>query len=807
MIKILNMLMSKWYVTSEKILYAGITKYNITVVLILYLIVASLNWNTYASNLRTEPNGIHRSSKVLRLAIADFEKIGGLSKYGVLKRSLSEAVAVGLVENEGIQYVDRGKFWTVAMEMDTPINLLRKNPDMLYAEEILDELNIHLLLKGSFTIYRGRIHFEVKLVDRRKNGKPVYVSTIPRDIEAIFSGIDMLTKEINAEIVALEKKDSGINLALLSFKDKSSKPSSNIQYGKDIIFTLVPYLSKKENINVISWSKTKNYSNKEMRDEKQILKELREKETKANVLLKGYYSIDGNRIIISPLLYIKETETLFEMESKESNTNNYFNLISDLAEEIEGLLGAISWVESGKRKWNTERLLVTKDSAEEYIKEGKKYSGKDGNYYLAASMFNKAIDESPDCDEAFSLLGNVRAKQGLYQEALQAFNSAININAKDAETYKGLGDVYLELGDYRKALRNYKTASEIDQNLDNINLNLGEVYYLLNMKKASISAFEKALEYNPENFEAYEWLGRISLSKGKGRTEAAENIYKKALKIDPNNIVIKKNLFNIYYNKGKDMVNAGKYKTALNYFNKARDTDPNPLIYRWLMFVLNKLGLYDEAIVKFDEAMKLNVDKVDKELYNNYGYALYRSGEYDKALEAYNKATNIDIKYVDAYIGKGAIFDKQKKYEKALTAYDEAIIIYPGNAKFYNARGHSLTRLERYDEAVIAFERAIVINPVFVEAYIGKAEAKFRLKRYAEAAAAYNKALRIDPKNANSYYNLARIYSQKGISGTALINFKKAIDIDKTFLQKANYEKDFAPIKDDPEFIKLIEVK
>ena len=115
--------------------------------------------------------------------------------------------------------------------------------------------------------------------------------------------------------------------------------------------------------------------------------------------------------------------------------------------------------------------------------------------------------------------------------------------------------------------------------------------------------------------------------------------------------------------------------------------------------------------------------------------------------------------------------------------------------------------MERYDEAVIAFERAIVINPVFVEAYIGKAEAKFRLKRYAEAAAAYNKALRIDPKNANSYYNLARIYSQKGISGTALINFKKAIDIDKTFLQKANYEKDFAPIKDDPEFIKLIEVK
>jgi hypothetical protein len=50
-------------------------------------------------------------TKVLRMAIPDFKKEGGDPRYDFLERALPELLAVGLIENEKVEYVDRGEFW------------------------------------------------------------------------------------------------------------------------------------------------------------------------------------------------------------------------------------------------------------------------------------------------------------------------------------------------------------------------------------------------------------------------------------------------------------------------------------------------------------------------------------------------------------------------------------------------------------------------------------------------------------------------------------------------------------------------
>ena len=57
-----------------------------------------------------------------------------------------------------------------------------------------------------------------------------------------------------------------------------------------------------------------------------------------------------------------------------------------------------------------------------------------------------------------------------------------------------------------------------------------------------------------------------------------------------------------------------------------------------------KLGKYEEAIVEYDKALKVNPKYVDA--YNNKGLSLHNLGRYEEAILEYDKALKINPKYV-----------------------------------------------------------------------------------------------------------------------------------------------------------------
>ncbi|EAA25936.1 putative O-linked GlcNAc transferase [Rickettsia sibirica 246] len=59
--------------------------------------------------------------------------------------------------------------------------------------------------------------------------------------------------------------------------------------------------------------------------------------------------------------------------------------------------------------------------------------------------------------------------------------------------------------------------------------------------------------------------------------------------------------------------------------------------------------------------------------YNNKAEILRKLEKYELALEAYNKAIEIDPNYSDAYFNKSKLFDELGNYEVALEAYDRAL--------------------------------------------------------------------------------------------------------------------------------------
>src|SRR3972149_6915171 len=63
------------------------------------------------------------------------------------------------------------------------------------------------------------------------------------------------------------------------------------------------------------------------------------------------------------------------------------------------------------------------------------------------------------------------------------------------------------------------------------------------------------------------------------------------------------------------------------------------------------------------------------------GNVLYDSGEYNKAIEAYNKALAIDPNDNYAWDGKGSAFYELGEYENAIEAFNRVIIIDPNYEK------------------------------------------------------------------------------------------------------------------------------
>ncbi|MCZ7380032.1 MAG: tetratricopeptide repeat protein [Candidatus Methanoperedens sp.] len=69
------------------------------------------------------------------------------------------------------------------------------------------------------------------------------------------------------------------------------------------------------------------------------------------------------------------------------------------------------------------------------------------------------------------------------------------------------------------------------------------------------------------------------------------------------------------------------------------------------------------------------------------GYAYYSARKFDKAIEDYNKAIELNPKLAEAYNNRGVVYIYIKEFDKAIKDYNKAIELDPKYAEAYNNRG------------------------------------------------------------------------------------------------------------------------
>jgi len=120
-------------------------------------------------------------------------------------------------------------------------------------------------------------------------------------------------------------------------------------------------------------------------------------------------------------------------------------------------------------------------------------------------------------------------------------------------------------------------------------------------------------------------------------------------------------------------------------------------------------------------------------------------GNYEKAIELYDKTIQLNVKFIYAYVGRGNAKANLKGYEDALVDYDRAIELNPEeDATLYSVRGSGKLDTEDYIGAKEDFEKAIQLNPKFAPAHRGLGIANQRLGNHEEATRNFKKAIRLE---------------------------------------------------------------
>ena len=170
--------------------------------------------------------------------------------------------------------------------------------------------------------------------------------------------------------------------------------------------------------------------------------------------------------------------------------------------------------------------------------------GQQGNFDAVADCCRHVLSITPGQPAANSLLGNTLALQGDHAAARACYRKALGANPNDAGTLNNLGTSLYLAGELEEGAEILNRVLELKPDYADAHNNLGNIYKALNKNSEAIHHFQRALALNPQLFETWLNLGNI-YSDRVGFPSAAEDCFRRALRLKPDSIAAESGLVNM----------------------------------------------------------------------------------------------------------------------------------------------------------------------------------------------------------------------------------------------------------------------
>ncbi|XP_041055597.1 protein O-mannosyl-transferase TMTC4 isoform X1 [Carcharodon carcharias] len=253
--------------------------------------------------------------------------------------------------------------------------------------------------------------------------------------------------------------------------------------------------------------------------------------------------------------------------------------------------------------WRTEEDLFTSAlsvcpfNAKVHYNVGKNLADR-GKEISAIQYYREAVRLNPKYVHAMNNLGNILKERKELHEAEKLLSRAVAIQPDFAAAWMNLGIVQNSLSKFEEAERSYWTAIKYRKKYPDCYYNLGRLYADLHRTVDALNAWQNATLLKPNHSLA--WNNLIILLDNTGNLAQAEAVGKEALKLLPNDHTIMFSFANVL---GK----LKKYKESENLFLKALQINPTIASYHGNLAVLyHRWGRLDLASERYKLALKLD---------------------------------------------------------------------------------------------------------------------------------------------------------------------------------------------------------
>ena len=326
-----------------------------------------------------------------------------------------------------------------------------------------------------------------------------------------------------------------------------------------------------------------------------------------------------------------------------------------------------------------------------------------------AGLYKHAIASDPDFADAQYNLGKLYADAGRIPEAVTHYKEALKIDYNYKDAHFNLGDLYRKAGDVDQAIFAYGQALKLHPESEDVYIhaitaytealegapgnavylaarqkvlddlthlissgpakvvsffNLGYLYSEMGDLVRAISAYQMALDINPNHSNTLYNLGNVY--RDQGRLGEALEVYQKVVRLNPRKS-------DAFINMGAIYKRRGDLKEAKKNFQKAIKADShNATAYFNLGYLEEKAGNLRESIDLYLKSIEF--DPKGKETYYNLGNTYARLGKNSEAISSYLKAVDVDPDYMDAWVNLSILSFKAGDFSDAVKYYDKAFL-------------------------------------------------------------------------------------------------------------------------------------
>lgn len=386
---------------------------------------------------------------------------------------------------------------------------------------------------------------------------------------------------------------------------------------------------------------------------------------------------------------------------------------------------------------------------------------------------NNAIVFHPNDPMAYITRGNCYEWMERYDKALADYLQAIKLDPNSVSGYESIGSLYQEINNYEKAIEYFNKCIQLEPNEWLYYNNRGDAYEENGKYDKALEDYDKVIQLAPEEEYGYYSKGWLYLQYLHNYNLAIEN-FNRVIAINPGDSLA-------YSNRGDAQYALGKLENALQSYRKVLELDPDNIT------VQHKCRDIEKELNAGNNADSKNVS----ENYIEEGNSFYNQGEYDKAIEMYNKAIELRPTSSAIYNNRGNAYHSKGNLTKAIGDFNKAIEINPNNAVAYFNRGNSYDELGKIDQSIGDYSKAIEIKPDYASAYNNRGNLYFKKGNYDKAITDYSAAIGLDQNYAYAYNNRGNAYYNQGKYTQAIADFEKTLQLNpnhktaKQMLEKA----------------------